>query len=101
MLMLNRALLPGSSYLDAKGTAVIGKKLADDLGLKIGDTLKVIAEKADYGMGFKKFRISGLFHTGLDTLRRLHFPGEPLRCARAPGPGPRRLRGAGHAEGLP
>lgn len=67
MLMLDRALTPGSSYLDAAGTAVVGKKLADDLGLKVGDTLKVIAEKADYGMGFKKFRISGLFHTGLDT----------------------------------
>ena len=67
MLMLDRALLPGSSYLDAKGTAVLGKKLADDLGLTTGDTLKVIAEKADYGMGFKKFRISGLFRTGLDT----------------------------------
>ncbi len=49
------------------GTAVVGQKLADDLGLKVGDTLKVIAEKADYGMGFKKFRISGLFRTGLDT----------------------------------
>jgi putative ABC transport system permease protein len=67
MLMLDRALLPGSSYLDARGTAVMGKKLADNLGLKTGDTLKVIAEKADYGMGFKKFRISGLFRTGLDT----------------------------------
>jgi putative ABC transport system permease protein len=67
MLMLDRAILPGGSYLEAKGTAVVGKKLADDLGLRVGDTLKVITEKADYGMGFKKFRISGLFHTGLDT----------------------------------
>ena len=65
--MLDRVLLPGSSYLVHGGTAIIGKKLADDLGLGVGDTLKVIAEKADYGMGFKKFRISGLFHTGLDT----------------------------------
>jgi putative ABC transport system permease protein len=67
MLMLDRAILPGGSYLEAAGTAVIGKKLADDLGLRVGDTLKVITEKADYGMGFKKFRIAGLFHTGLDT----------------------------------
>jgi len=33
----------------------------------VGDTLKVVAEKADYGMGFKKFRIAGIFHTGVDT----------------------------------
>ena len=67
MLMLDRAILPGGSYLDARGTAIIGKKLADGLGLRVGDTLKVITEKADYGLGFKKFRISGLFHTGVDT----------------------------------
>ncbi|MGO9309606.1 MAG: ABC transporter permease [Spirochaetia bacterium] len=67
LLMLDRALLPGSSYFDHPGTAIVGAKLADDLGLKVGDTLKVIAEKADYGMGFKKFRIAGIFRTGLEA----------------------------------
>jgi putative ABC transport system permease protein len=66
LLMLDRALLPEGSYLEPTGTAIIGKKLADDLGLGVGDTLKVIAEKADYGLGFKKFRISGLFRTGVE-----------------------------------
>jgi putative ABC transport system permease protein len=67
MLMLDRAILPGGAYLQESGTALIGKRLADTLGLGVGDTLKVIAEKADYGLGFKKLRIAGLFHTGLDT----------------------------------
>jgi putative ABC transport system permease protein len=68
LLMLDRALLPGSSYIDQRGgTAILGAKLAEDLGLKVGDTLKVVAEKADFGMGFKKFRIAGLFRTGLDA----------------------------------
>ncbi|HET6451014.1 MAG TPA: FtsX-like permease family protein [Spirochaetia bacterium] len=66
LLMLDRSLLPGGSYLAPTGTVIVGKKLADDLGLRVGDTLKVIAEKADYGMGFKKFRISGLFRTGVE-----------------------------------
>ncbi len=66
LLMLDRALLPGSSYLAPAGTAILGKKLADNLGLGVGDTLKVISEKADYGMGFKKFRIAGLFRTGVE-----------------------------------
>ena len=73
LLMLDRALLPGSSYFDQPGTAILGSKLAADLGLKVGDTLKVIAEKADYGMGFKKFRIAGLFRTGLDTFDESTF----------------------------
>jgi putative ABC transport system permease protein len=68
LLMLDRTLLPGSSYIDQRGgTAILGAKLAEDLGLKVGDTLKVIAEKADYGMGFKKFKIAGIFRTGVDT----------------------------------
>jgi ABC-type lipoprotein release transport system permease subunit len=48
-------------------------KLAGDLGLKVGDTLKVVSEKADYGMGFKKFRIAGLFRTGVDTFDESTF----------------------------
>ena len=68
LLMLDRALLPGSAYLDPHGgTAIMGAKLAEDLGLKVGDTLKVVCEKADYGLGFKKFRIAGVFRTGVDT----------------------------------
>jgi len=67
LLMLDKVLLPGSAYLAAPGTAIVGDALAADLGLKIGDSLKVVAQKADYGLGFKKFRISGLFHTGMDT----------------------------------
>ena len=67
MLMLDRAIVPGGSYLQERGTAVVGKKLADELGLGVGDMLRVIAEKADYGLGFKKLQIAGLFRTGVDT----------------------------------
>ena len=67
LLMLDRSLLPGGAYFDAPGTAIVGEKLAATLGLKVGDTLKVVTEKADRGLGFKKFRISGLFHTGVEA----------------------------------
>jgi len=67
LLMLDKVLLPGGAYCDQRGTAIVGAALAKDLGLSVGDTLKVVTEKADYGLGFKKFRISGLFKTGLDT----------------------------------
>jgi putative ABC transport system permease protein len=65
LLMLDKSLLPGGAYLGKPRDVIIGKKLADALKLKVGDDLKVIAEKADYGMGFKKLRIVGLFRTGL------------------------------------
>lgn len=68
LLMLDKSLLPGGAYLVRPRDAIIGKKLADALGLKAGDELRVIAEKADYGLGFKKFRISGLFSTGLEGI---------------------------------
>jgi putative ABC transport system permease protein len=51
----------------------VGAKLAEDLGLKVGDTLRVVSEKADYGMGFKKFRITGVFRTGVDTFDESAF----------------------------
>jgi len=73
LLMLDRALLPGSAYIDRPGAAVVGAKLAEDLGLKVGDTLRVVSEKADYGMGFKKFRITGVFRTGVDTFDESAF----------------------------
>jgi len=74
LLMLDRTLLPGGAYLDPRGgTAIVGARLADDLGVKVGDALKVVSEKADYGMGFKKFRIAGLFRTGVDTFDESTF----------------------------
>ncbi|HTX72893.1 MAG TPA: FtsX-like permease family protein [Rectinemataceae bacterium] len=73
LLMLDRTLLPGGSYCDQPGTAIVGEKLASDLGLKVGDTLKIVAEKSDYGLGMKKLRIVGLFRTGMDAFDRATF----------------------------
>jgi ABC-type lipoprotein release transport system permease subunit len=46
----------------------VGEKLARTLGLRAGDDLKVVAERADYGLGFKKLRIVGLYRTGLESV---------------------------------
>lgn len=68
LLMLDRSLLPGSVYCDEPGTAIIGAKLAGDLGIGVGDPLKVIAQRADYGLGYRKFRVSGIFRSGVASL---------------------------------
>ena len=68
LLMLDRSIRAGGSYLSAAGDAIIGAGLAKDLGLAVGDTLKVVTEKADYGLGFKRFRVSGIFATNVNSL---------------------------------
>lgn len=68
LLMLDRAVLSGGSYCDAPGTAIIGEKLASELGLSVGDSLKVLTQKADSGLGFKKLRVSGIFRSGVSGL---------------------------------
>lgn len=68
LLMLDRSLLPGSSYITEPGQAILGAGLAASLGLKAGDELRVVAEKADYGLGFKKFQIAGVFATGVNDV---------------------------------
>ena len=73
LLMLDRSLLPGSAYCDKPGSAIVGEKLARDLNLRVGDMLKVVTQRADYGLGFKKFRIVGLYRTGVATLDSATF----------------------------
>ncbi|HUX39199.1 MAG TPA: FtsX-like permease family protein [Rectinemataceae bacterium] len=67
LLMLDRNVRDGT-YLSAPGDALVGAGVARDLGLKVGDTLRVVTQKADYGLGFKKFRVSGIFLTNVNSL---------------------------------
>lgn len=67
LLMLDRNVSEGS-YLAGPGEALIGAGIAKDLGLKVGDSLRVVTQKADYGLGFKKFRIAGVFLTNVNSL---------------------------------
>jgi putative ABC transport system permease protein len=67
LLMLDRSVRTGA-YLARPGDAIIGKGIAKDLGLKVGDTLKVVTQKADYGLGFKRFRVAGIFATNVNSL---------------------------------
>jgi putative ABC transport system permease protein len=68
LLMLNRNILAGGRYCDEPGTAIIGNRLAADLELEVGDTLKIIATRSDGGIGFKALSVVGLFQTGTNAL---------------------------------
>ena len=67
LLMLDRSVKSGS-YITAPGEAIIGAGIARDLGFKVGDILKVVTQKADYGLGFKRFKIAGIFATNVNAL---------------------------------
>ncbi len=73
LLMLDRSVLDGGRYIEGPGETILGEALARDLGLGVGDTLKVLTERADYGMGFKKFRVVGIFRTRVNTLDNAVF----------------------------
>jgi putative ABC transport system permease protein len=67
LLMLDRSVKQGS-YLAGPGEALIGAGIAKDLGFKVGDNLKVVTQKADYGLGFKRFKVAGIFSTDVNAL---------------------------------
>jgi len=73
LLMLDRSVMTGGRYLQGPGETILGESLARDLGLQVGDELKVLTERADYGLGFKKFRIVGIFRTRVNTLDNAVF----------------------------
>ncbi len=73
LLMLDRSVLEGGRYLAGPGEAILGESLARDLGLGVGDTLKVLTQRADYGTGYKRFRVTGIFRTRVNTLDNAVF----------------------------
>ncbi len=68
LLMLDRSIMRGGRYIAGLGETILGEGLASDLGLGLGDDIKVITQRADYGLGFKKFKIVGIFRTQVNTL---------------------------------
>ncbi|MCX7028154.1 MAG: FtsX-like permease family protein [Spirochaetes bacterium] len=68
LLMLDRSIEAGGSYLSGPGQTLVGASLAADLGLKRGGDLKLVTQKTDGGLGFKRLRIAGIFKTGVNDL---------------------------------
>ncbi|HEX37467.1 MAG TPA: ABC transporter permease [Candidatus Cloacimonetes bacterium] len=73
LLMLNKSLLPGGRYIQNEDEAIVGKKLAEDLNYRIGDEIPVMTRGSDYALHLKKFKIVGLFETGLSMYDEMIF----------------------------
>lgn len=67
LINLDRSVVEGR-YPESSGETLLGRKLAQDLGLAVGDRLRVVTQGADYGLRLKSFTISGLFATGQNQL---------------------------------
>lgn len=67
LMNLDRSVVEGR-YLAGPGETILGKKLADDLGFKVGGSMLVVTQGADYGLHLKRFTIVGLFSSGLNQL---------------------------------
>ncbi len=65
LLMLNNSILPGGRYIENENETIIGKQLAEDLNYELGDEINVLTQGSDYALHLKKFKIVGLFETGL------------------------------------
>jgi putative ABC transport system permease protein len=66
-LNLDRSIVEGR-YLSGSGEAIIGCKLAEDLGFKLGDYMRVVTQGADYGLHLKRFQVVGIVKTGMNML---------------------------------
>ncbi len=62
-----KTLKDGELPADAKGI-VVGDKLAERLGLKLGSKLRLMVSRADGEMGADLFRVRGIFHSISPTI---------------------------------
>jgi putative ABC transport system permease protein len=72
LLQMDQVISEGR-YLENDREIIIGYKLAEQLRYKVGDTIKVMAQGADYALHMRKFEIVGLFNSGLGNLDKGFF----------------------------
>lgn len=73
LLQLNKSILPGGRYIEKEREIIIGSKLASLLDYKVGDEVKVMANGADYALHMRKFKVVGIFETGLAAMDKNFF----------------------------
>lgn len=74
LFMLDRSIVDGQYLNDTRSTGhkergiLIGRKVADTLKLKVGDTFKVLVSGSDYSLHIPTLKVAGIFKTGLNAL---------------------------------
>ena len=68
LLLLQKSIREGGRYIQNERETIMGAKIARALSLKVGGTLKVMTPGADYALHLRKFKVVGIFETGLNVL---------------------------------
>jgi putative ABC transport system permease protein len=61
----------GGRMLESEREIVLGDRLAEKLGLRLGDKVVIMAQAADGSVGSAAYRLAGLFDTGSDSFDAL------------------------------
>ena len=69
---IHEKILPGGRFLDKGDTAsaVLGEKLAKNLGVKAGDEVAFISQGFDGSIAAERLKVAGLFRTGTPDIDR-------------------------------
>jgi len=70
---LQRSILPPGRYLSGGREMIMGSALAKSLHYRTGDTVRVMTTGSDYALHLRKFKITGLFATGLNVFDDMMF----------------------------
>jgi len=65
---LHRTIVEGRYLGGGDLEIVVGQVLAEELGVSIGEAVDVIVQAADGSIGADRFRLVGIFDSGIDTL---------------------------------
>ncbi|MEN2998120.1 MAG: FtsX-like permease family protein [Brevinematia bacterium] len=76
LLMLHKSIVEGrylsGRVIEESGVKyreiIIGKKMAEVLGIKIGDSFSLMLQGSDLGIRIPRFRVVGIFATGLNAI---------------------------------
>ena len=66
--MLYKSLTPGGRYCDGPREMIMGEKLAKILNYTVGDTVRVMCKGADDALRFRKFFLTGIFKTNINSI---------------------------------
>ncbi len=76
LFMLDRSLVEGrylsGGVFEEKGIryreVILGKKVAEVLGISVGDSFSVLIQGSDLGIRIPRFKVVGIFNTGINLL---------------------------------
>jgi len=73
LLELDEWVIEGHAPGDFAAETLIGKELAEELGLKVGDELFIVASTSYGGLGPGLYQVSGIFRSGISMIDRKTF----------------------------